>query len=250
MVMKKYAVYFLGFFSILAGCNSVQHISKTEVSYTVVSAEIHPEEDATVDSIITPYKIQLDKVMNEVLAKLPEDLTKNKPESTLGNWVSDVIVEKLKSKGIHVDFAVVNYGGLRVPYLTAGPLTRGEIFELSPFDNTIMIVDIPGHKLDSFFLLLAETGGWPISKEARLVITDKQVVSATLSGKEIEPAKIYKMATLDYVANGGDNMKVLIPLLRKETGIIFRDLLIDYLLEASKAGKDIHPELDGRIKEQ
>jgi 2',3'-cyclic-nucleotide 2'-phosphodiesterase (5'-nucleotidase family) len=178
---------------------------------------------------------------------LPEEMSKRHPESPLGNWVSDVIMTRLRKDGYDVDFAVVNYGGLRIPYLTAGPLTRGKIYELTPFDNTLMIVDIPGSKLDSFFMMMAESEGWPISKEAKLVISNKKMVSAHINNAPIDPNKIYKVATLDYVANGGDNMKVLIPLSRVQTGLILRDVLIEQAIATTAAGQTITAKNDGRV---
>jgi len=250
MDLKKYSGILFYFILILSGCTTVNHISKTEVQYTAVESESAAKEDEEVNKIVAPYKAQLDEVMNEVLAVLPAELAKQKPESPLGNWVSDVIAERLRKDGYDVDLTVVNYGGLRVPYLAAGPLTRGEIFELTPFDNTLMIVDVPGHKLDSFLLLIAQADGWPVSKEAKLVMSNKKIISAQIAGQLIAQNKIYKVATLDYVANGGDNMKVLIPLSRIQTGLILRDVLIDYLKEATAAGKTITPTTDGRIINQ
>lgn len=250
MAIGKYNWCFFILALLVSGCTAVQHVSKTDVNYTVIKTDSGIPEDQEINTIIAPYKAQLDAVMNEVIAVLPEELTKQKPESTLGNFVTDVIMDRLRKEGYEVDLAVANYGGLRVPYLSAGPVTRGEIFELSPFDNTLMVVDVPGIKLDSFFLLIAENEGWPVSKEARLVIQNKKLVSATVSGRPLDPAKTYKVATLDYVATGGDNMKVLIPLLRKETGLLFRDVIIDYMKEATAAGKSITSSIEGRIVKQ
>lgn len=249
MVIKKWSGFLFSWLLFIAACTSVNHISKTDVKYTVVKSDA-ASEDAEVNAIIAPYKAQLDAVMNEVLIVLPAELTKQKPESTLGNWVSDVITERLRKEGYVVDLAIVNYGGLRVPYLSAGPITRGEIFELAPFDNLLMIVDVPGHKLDSVFYMIAESDGWPVSSEARLVVKDKMMSSLKIAGQPIDPARIYKLATLDYVANGGDNMKMLIPLDRKQTGLLFRDVLIDYLKDLNSAGKEFKPSLDGRISRQ
>jgi len=250
MVIKKYSWIIFSLAFLVSGCTSVQHISKTDVKYTVVSSDGSIAEDEEIKTIIAPYKVQLDAVMNEELAVLPAELAKKKPESPLGNWVTDVIVDRLRKENYPVDFAVVNYGGLRIPYLTAGPVTRGKVFELAPFDNTLMIVEVPGIKLDSFFLLVAQEDGWPVSKEVKLVISNKNLISAQISGAPIDRNKTYKMATLDYVATGGDNMKVLIPLLRKETGLIFRDVLIDYLKQATAAGTPVTAAVEGRIISQ
>ena len=249
MALNKYIMHVLCIL-VFAGCTSIQHISKTDVQYTVVRSESAPQGDEQVNTIIAPYKAQLDAVMNEVLGILPMDLSKQKPESTLGNWVTDALVDRLTKEGYAVDLAIVNYGGLRVPYLTKGELTIGEIFELSPFDNTIHIVDVPGAKLDSVFIMLAESDGWPVSKSVNLTIGNKKVLKARVMNQPIDPNRIYKVATLDYVANGGDNMKVFIPLSRVQTSILLRDVLIANVKEATASGKSINPVLDGRIINQ
>lgn len=249
MAMNKFIMPVL-FILLLGGCTSIQHISKTDINYTVVKAESAPQGDAQVNAIIEPYKAQLDAVMNEVLGVLPIDLSKQKPESTLGNWVADAMLEHLVKEGYPVDLAIVNYGGLRVPYLTKGELTRGELFELSPFDNTIHVVDVPGAKLDSVFIMIAESDGWPVSKSVNLTIGNKKVLKAQIMNQPINPEKIYKVATLDYVANGGDNMKVFIPLSRVQTSFLLRDILIAYVKEATATGRSINPVLDGRIINQ
>ena len=98
--------------------------------------------------MIEPYKSTLDVQMNEVIGTVSQEMTKKKPESTLGNWYADAMIAGTKKEGYPVDFAISNYGGLRVPYISAGPLTRGEIYELCPFDNLLVIVDVPGDILD------------------------------------------------------------------------------------------------------
>src|SRR3989337_3174923 len=107
MVIDSLKWCFLSFALLLLSCTSVQHISRTNIDYTVVHAD-SIREDENINTIIAPYKLQLDAVMNEVLAELPLELTKQKPESTLGNLVADIIVERLEKNGYDVDFAVVN----------------------------------------------------------------------------------------------------------------------------------------------
>ena len=247
MDIKKLTWLFLFFLIVSGGCTSVQHISRTDVSYQVMKPDPAVAPDAAVTAMVEPYKVQLDKVMNEVLGTIKVDLTKQKPESTLGNWVADVMLETLQQDGHQVDFSIVNYGGLRVPYLTAGPLTTGELFELSPFDNMIMIVDVPGSVLDTILQQIASLEGWPMSRGVRLVIKNKMLVSSQILNQPIDPTRIYKVATLDYVANGGDDMKSFVPLSRKQTGKILRDMLIADVKKATASGKEITSSIEGRI---
>ncbi len=247
MVIKKYIWFFLLLVVLSGGCKSVQHISRTDVTYQILKADPSVAPDETVTDMVAPYKAQLDAVMNEILGNVLTELTKQKPESTLGNWVADVMLEAVQKEGYEVDFSIINYGGLRVPYITAGPLTRGELFELSPFDNMIMVVDVPGIVLDTIFQQIAAAGGWPVSKSVKLVISNKMLLSSLIFDQPIDPKRVYKVATLDYVANGGDDMKSFIPLTRIQTGKILRDMLIENVMRATAAGKDITSSLEGRI---
>lgn len=244
-INKYFGILFMVF--LLGSCKSIQHISHTDVTYQVMKRDSSVTPDETINAIITPYKVQLDTVMNEVIGNVVYDLMKQRPESNLGNWVADVMLDGVRKDGYTADIAVVNYGGLRVPSITAGPLTRGELFELSPFDNMVMIVDMPGKILDSLFHQIASVGGWPVSKGVKLNISNKMVNSSLILNNPIEPDKIYKVATLDYVANGGDDMKVLIPLTRIQTGKVLRDMLIEDAIRLKNEGKGITAFIEGRI---
>lgn len=229
------------------GCTSVQHISKTNIGYESVSSKSDIVPDQEITAMIEPYKSTLDAQMNEVIGTVSQEMTKKKPESTLGNWYSDAMIAGTKKEGYAVDFAISNYGGLRVPYISAGPLTRGEIYELCPFDNLLVIVDVPGNILDTLLQQIASSEGWPVSNEIRMVIKDNKIESCTIHNQPIVSSQIYKVAMPDYVANGGDGLKSLIPLSRVQTSKLIRDILIEYAQESTRMGKGISASIDGRI---
>ncbi len=239
-------MFFL-FIILLSSCKSIQHISHTDVTYQTMKSDSMLIPDVTVTNMITPYKVQLDTVMHEVIGNVVNDLYKQRPESSLGNWVADVMLDAVKKEGYSADIAVVNYGGLRVPSISSGPLTRGEVYELSPFDNMIMIVDIPGKILDTLFQRMASTGGWPVSRGVKMEMSNKVVTSCLVLNQPVDTNRIYKVATLDYVANGGDDMKCLIPLTRVQTGKILRDMLIEDALRLKAENKGITSFVEGRI---
>lgn len=230
-----------------AGCTSVQHVSKSDIRYETISASNAPETDESITALIAPYKQELDVQMNVVIGNVRHEMTKKKPESTLGNWVCDAMLAGAKKEGYPVDFAVANYGGLRIPYLTAGPLTTGAIFELSPFDNMLVILEMPGVILDSLLQQIASSEGWPVSKGLRMVIDDHQMVSCEINEEPFDPARTYHVAMPDYIANGGDGLSVLIPLSRVQTGKLLRDALIEHAKETTQQGQDITASIEGRI---
>ena len=247
MALRRYTFLLLSLVLISSGCTSVQHISKTDVRYELLNSKSVTAPDEDITALIAPYKVEVDKEMNEVLGNVPVDLTKRKPESTLGNWYSDAMIDIAAKKGYNADFAISNYGGLRIPQITAGPLTMGEIFELCPFDNLLVIVEMKGAIVDSLLQQTASSEGWPVSKGIKMVIADKKMVQCTIQGVPLSSDATYKVAMPDYVANGGDGLKILIPQKRVQTAILIRDMLIEYARDATAGGKEITSAIDGRI---
>jgi len=244
--MRNVKILLLFLTTLVLSCTSVQHISKMNVSYDVPSTQTSAATD-TIQEMIEPYKSQLDDKMNQVIANVGTELTKKQPESTLGNWTSDALMAGVKRQGLSADFAVCNYGGMRVPVITIGPLTMGELYELSPFDNEIMIVDVPGNIVDSLFQHIAERNGWPVSGNIRMTMKDGKMLTCLINGKPIDPNTMYKVVTPDYVANGGDDARFMVGLKRMQTGFLQRDLIIQYAAETARMGNDINVTLEGRI---
>jgi 2',3'-cyclic-nucleotide 2'-phosphodiesterase (5'-nucleotidase family) len=89
------------------------------------------QSDSAVLSIIQPYKSALDGEMNLIVGEMGVELKRAKPESTLGNFICDVILKEGQLYADEqIDFAVYNYGGIRQEFINAGPITKGKIFEL------------------------------------------------------------------------------------------------------------------------
>jgi 5'-nucleotidase len=62
-------------------------------------------------------------------------------ENALGNWITDVMRWKTGAEiGFH------NSGGIRDNIL-AGPITKGDIFEVSPFRNTLVVFKLTGKEI-------------------------------------------------------------------------------------------------------
>ena len=81
-----------------------------------------------IDSLIQPYRIPLQKTMNEVVAVTDAPATKALPECGLGNLICDIMLsysERVLNK--HADIAFYNMGGLRIE-LPKGDITLSMIF--------------------------------------------------------------------------------------------------------------------------
>ncbi len=203
--------------------------------------------DSNLSALIAPYKRGVDTQMQVVIGHTDIPLTKAQPESTLGNFLADATLDAARKLDVKVAAAVGNYGGIRIPYIAPGPITRGKVYELMPFDNMLTIVEIPGSILQQFCDKMASYKGWPVSG-LTFSIKDKVATDVLISGKPINSSLVYKIAISDYIAHGGDNCDFLKPLPKRNTTVFIRDALIDYLAALEHEGKLLHPELDNRIR--
>jgi 2',3'-cyclic-nucleotide 2'-phosphodiesterase (5'-nucleotidase family) len=92
---------------------------------------------------------------------------------------------------------------------------------------------------------IAAVKGEGVSSSVRLEITSAgELLSCTISGKEIEPGRIYTVATIDYLAEGNDKMYALKKAVKRhETGILAREVMMEYVLKH----RIIDSKMEGRI---
>jgi len=186
--------------------------------------------DGEIDKMIEPYKEQLDSKMDEVIATNPSEMRKGRPSSTLGNWFSDaLLIEGKKLYGEDVDMAFQNYGGIRVPSLGAGDVTVGNIYELMPFDNTLVHLEMSGKLTKKLLDRIAEKGGWPVSSSLSFKIKNNKAVDIIINGEAFDLSKTYTAVLPDYIANGGDNCFFLSKAKRRDNEKMIRDLIISHL---------------------
>lgn len=203
--------------------------------------------DTSYTSFLRPYADSVNRSMNNVIATLTVDLEKKQPEGTLGNLMADamkLMAEKYYSTS--VDAAFVNYGGIRLPIVKAGVITKGKIFELMPFDNIIVLQKMPGNVLKEFLDHVASRGGWPVSG-ITMQIKNNKAENVMINGKPLNLSTTYTIANSDYVANGGDKSDMLRAIPQINNGSLFRDALIEYFASFTKAGKQITVTIENRV---
>ncbi len=204
--------------------------------------------DAKVDSIINPYKMQLDSTMNAVLAYCDTELIKARPSSSLGNFFSDAIrYEAEKKSGGPVDVTLINYGGIRLNALSAGNITLGKVYELMPFDNQVVVLKMSGKVLADVLDYVAMQGGWPVSGVS-FTIKKNSAVNIFIGNKAFDITATYTVAVSDYIANGGDNLSMLKLIPQQKIDLLMRDALVDYLKDMQAKGIHINANNTQRIK--
>jgi len=225
-------------------------------SYDVENISVSEElgtMDSTIVKLYAPYKNILEKDMNRVLAISEKELVKDKPESLLTNFLADLLLEQgaVVANDHQLNFtpavSFFNYGGIRSS-LPKGEITVGNIFELMPFENELVFIELKGDKMQAFMDYIADHGGGSVGG-ARMVIANDKANDVKIGGKEIDFNKNYWLVTNDYVAAGGDGLEMLAENERFiNSGEKIRDAIIDYLEELTNNNQHVNPKLDERIK--
>ena len=249
LLKEKYAYFlFLIFFSLLSSCLSYRPVIK----YDSAIYEIKPSlADSAMNAHIAPYKSEMDQEMNVILAVSQQPMERGTPAGLLGNFVTDVILKKSKeycADSCNIDFCVLNNGGLRNS-LPKGNITRGNVFELMPFENTVVIVTLNGSEIKELADFIANKGGVPVSG-LRMKIKNGMASEVTIGERALDLNRRYTVSTSDYLANGGDNMTFFSKTIRTiSTGKKVRDIIIEHLSEENQKGRTIVVKEDGRIYE-
>lgn len=208
--------------------------------------------DTRVVELYQPYKNVLEEDMNRIISVSEVEMTKAKPESLLTNFLGDLLLaegaKEAKAKGYELAPSVsfFNYGGIRA-YLPKGEITVGNVFELMPFENEMVFLELDGQQMQEFLNYIAHKGGDSVGG-VRFVISEGRATQVTIGGKPLNKSQNYWLVTNDYVANGGDGLDVLTG--RKQfinSGRTIRDIIISYLDEKYKKNEVLNVKLDGRI---
>jgi 2',3'-cyclic-nucleotide 2'-phosphodiesterase (5'-nucleotidase family) len=233
--MIKYLIILLSGAGLLA-CSSVNTIS--------AESELVPVTDeyavsSKVDSMILPYREGLKSEMNEVIAKAEKGFTSGRPNGSLNNWATDVVlVSQTRNVRLSIPVMVIlNFGGLRNS-INQGDVTIGDIYKVMPFDNEIVWAELPISALKDIEAYLINSGGEPIAGATL------QNGSLTLNSENSQ-AETFLVITSDYLLNGGDKMTFFEKRVSdNSTGVLLRDAMIS---EAKSQGTLIWSE-EERIK--
>ena len=199
----------------------------------IIDSTLKP--DSSIVAIYQPYQLALDSIMNEVLCYSTQYLEKSQPESRLSNWMADVCL-KTVNKDYKLNFCLLNYGGIRST-LPQGAVSTKNIFQIMPFENELVIVEIPDSSFIKALEYLKYSNGHPISG-IKLNIKDDIITHSMPSLKSVH------ILTSDYLANGGDQMSFFADSLSMvKTNLKIRDIL----LAECKAIDSLRTILDNRF---
>lgn len=169
--------------------------------------------------------------------------------SPMGNLITAAMLEETKS-----DFAFTNTGGLRAD-LPAGDINVGDLLRVLPFDNALVVVQMPGRMIRQIFERKSRRGSSGIAQSGAKVVVDpdapegERVRELTIADEPIAEERVYRVVTTDYLMEGNSGLGFLaqIPPDKVEyTMIVDRTALTRYFERHAR----VAPRVDDRWRER
>ena len=224
---------------------------------SIVCKKLHPEDyDLTgygqkMAELIKPYADSVVATMNEVIGHAPMLMEKGRPQGTLGNFAADALrAMGEQAYGHTMDLGLTNNGGIR-NVLPDGDVSVGTMYSIFPFENELTILEMKGSDvLDLINSLAGKKLEAMSGMNVTLELDGDRVYASSIKvgGKPVDPERIYYVATIDYLAEGNSGMGALTKAVKTtKTGILLRDLMIDYIKQLTDRGEEIKADIDDRV---
>src|SRR5207245_4297938 len=186
--------------------------------------------DPALAALVARFQRAVDNVTSRPVGVRRYALRREGGEYGLGRLLADAYRNMARA-----DVGLVNNGGIRTE-LPAGVVTYGDLFAVTPFQNRLVRVAVPGRVLrDALEHALA--GDRPDAHVSGLEVwydprrpAGRRVQKVKLQdGRDLDAGATYTLAVADFVADGGSGFAMLKPWPRTDTGLVDLDALIDYL---------------------
>lgn len=238
--LKKYIRIFEQFvifltLALLLSCSNRNYFI-TKIDSQKIGITTPETENKEIEKFIKPYRENIKKDLDEVLAYCPETLDKNNGQwqTPIGNLFADVSLQYGdKIFGIRekkkIDICILNHGGIR-SILPKGNVTTRTAFEIMPFENSLVVIELKGEQvLEMAYYFIAAKKAQPLAGMTFTIDQNKKPKNIKIQGKDLDTNTIYYVATNEYLANGGDNMAFFKKGIQTfDLNYKLRNILIDY----------------------
>ena len=235
---------------LLAGCTRPAQVLQIDARPLGVTASLDATPDSTCCAIIDEYRNLVVEKQSPVLGTCATLMDKSLPECELANFAADAIRHAGDlANGTPVDLGITNMGGLRNVF-NPGDITVGDIYNMFPFENYLFLLTLNGQQLTTLFEQVAAAGGQCISGARLVISSDGRLLGATVGGRDVDSEASYRIATINYLAEGNDGLSVLAEGTDRrlcEDGVM-RQVVTDYIATFTQRGEPISAPVEGRIQ--
>ncbi|MCI0478113.1 MAG: bifunctional metallophosphatase/5'-nucleotidase [Anaerolineales bacterium] len=229
--------------------------SKSNVLFAAVSNKAQtPKEIAEmVTKLIADGRAATQKVIGETAIDLTRAYTadgRSTGEYPSGNLVVDAMLWAKQAGDAPADLAIHNNAGIRAD-IPKGSITYGQLFEMLPFDNVLVAMDLKGEHIKAVLEVAVScprantlVAGMSFTYNCALP-SGNRVSNILIQGKPIDLQKMYRVQTIDYLATGGDGQAAF----KEGTNLIYGEPVIDVVAAYVTKNSPVNPKVQGRIVE-
>ena len=217
------------------------------------------EPQAEIQALVDAHAATLDEELDVVIGRTTVDLdTRRRSVRSRETGFGNLVAEALR-RGTGADVGLTNGGGIRGDrtYAAGSELTRRDVFEELPFGNLTVLLELSGADLraaleNGVSQVENMAGRFPQVAGLRLVYDPQappggRVVEVEVGGEALEPTRTYRVATNDYMAQGGDGYAALEAgreIIDASGGTLMATMVMDHIA----AEGAVAPRRDGRIR--
>lgn len=216
--------------------------------------EPHPD----IAPMVATYETRLDEQLNVEIGTTETALESLRgsvrtKETTMGNLIADAV-----RAGADADISIANGGGIRgdTVYDAGTVLTRKDILTELPFGNTAVLLRLSGADvlaaLENGVSRIEDVNGRFPQVSGLSFIFDPakeagaRIEEVSVGGAPLDLAKMYTVATNNFIAEGGDGYSMLgngDVLVDAAAGKLLATVVMDYVSDLGV----VAPEIEGRI---
>jgi 2',3'-cyclic-nucleotide 2'-phosphodiesterase (5'-nucleotidase family) len=208
--------------------------------------------NAEVQALVQTALAEAAETINQPIGEIDRSVDpRREGEFALGNLVVDAMLAADMGDGEPADIAMHNNGGIRAS-LEKGPITFGQLYAVLPFDNQLMALDLTGaqvlqileHSVSERPAAMQVAGMTLAFSTARPV--GERILEATVGGEPLDPERIYRVVTIDYLASGGDGQVTFL----EGTNPAYGDSEVWAVAQYIREHSPVNPQVERRIRGQ
>jgi 2',3'-cyclic-nucleotide 2'-phosphodiesterase (5'-nucleotidase family) len=164
-------------------------------------------------------------------------------ETNLANFIADALRRESGA-----EMSLINAGLIRAS-ISPGDISISDILTVLPYSNSLTVVNLPGRVI---YRILEKSAACnpgegrflQVSSGVSYRIRGRALDELLFNGRELDPDRIYSVATTDFLANGGDNY----PEFSHDPSPRFTGITIsESVIAAIRSMGKINPRVEGRI---
>jgi len=221
-----------------------------KIEGTPIELSVSLEQDLKVEEMVAKWRVPFDAHTRVVLGTTNINFSSSRcqlEECALGSLLADIMLDNRPKS----DFVFINSGGIRSG-LPTGNITVGDIQVMLPFGNALVDIELSGQRvwdfLEAVVSKLNKLNNKPVTSFIQVsglqfqydptapiqnrLISVKIKSKSTKNYEELNRNSIYTATTIEFLANGGDNII---------TPAFINNILLDRMDEVVMAYIKSHP---------